>query len=372
MYGVPRRVFGGARAARFGAAQCLLRFGRARACGLHVRTTMAIFVAAAACMAGCTSPASTSGAASSMAAEQSAAPTPHPMGREHGLAVRRMRVADDAALMAGALARYADTSPLSKELTERLDRSGLRVVLVPLTDLERVLSELGGVSIDRTVWHGQATTWRPLVERTISGQDVVGIEGRLRTFEAGTMRFLLRGWTLMMEDGVHLYVELLPDFDQTRSNEMDRLFARPQFEGERFLSLHTELLLDPDHACLITVEQPGATWKVAESDAAGAVRSERDRGEGAAEDGDAPDRAREPARGGVPMTGAGPGPDYLPPRTLGEVLFRAEGRLRGREVVVVMPRMAPDAGSIVRAPAAGSADAASAPAAPRSERGSVQ
>jgi len=275
----------------------------------------------------------------------SGAPTPdraeRPLLREQGLAVRRVRITDDPHRIAAAFGPYAGSAPLPDELTDRLDRSGLRLILIPISELDAVLSALGDAPVDRTVWHGQATTWRPVVERTLFADDVVGVEGRLRTFDAGTMRLLMRGWTLMMEDGLHVHLELLPDLDQTRPREMDRLLGRPRYTGVRFLSLYCELLFSPDMACLLTMERPGVTW----APGAPGVGEARD---GAGGSGGAEERGAESASAAGPSvdapTGApGPGPAFVPPRTLGEVLFRAESARSGREVIVLVPRVFIDA-----------------------------
>src|SRR5688572_26274372 len=152
---------------------------------------------------------------------------------DNGLELRRWSVLDQPQVLRQVLARHRDGEALDAEALNRLRRNGFRFIRVPLEALPELLSDLGGASIDRTEWHGQVHVWPPLAQRPVAqgpsaprhgrrdaasppanrygSGAAVAVDGRIDRYDRGEFRLLARSWTVHMEDGPFLHLELLPE-----------------------------------------------------------------------------------------------------------------------------------------------------------------
>jgi hypothetical protein len=231
---------------------------------------------------------------------------------ENGLQIRTWRVAERPQTIAAALAANADDLEIDPDVARRLERNGLRLARVPLERLDALRRDLGGTMLDLDGWHGQAPEWRDLVDREVGDEPrALAVDGRVRLFRGGEMRLMMRGWTMLMEDGPHMYVELRPEHDRSYRTQLDQMLGRRTFDGERFDALAVEVLLERGYAYVLTCETPGIAWAPPRPAVAQAET--------------APDSGREvpDAPGARASSASGLGPDALPPLTIGELLLRS-------------------------------------------------
>ena len=248
----------------------------------------------------------------------------HPLSNtEHGLRLRQWRIAERPDIPE-VLMRHADAWSLDEPLLRTFEHNGLRLLRVPAENIENLLADLGGASRDVEGWHGQAYDWRDVVTRAVDPDGVaVAVDGRVRRFAGGYMRLLIRAWTLQMEHGPRLCLQIIPDYDRTASSPLDQALGRKGFAGEPFASLWVELLLERGFAYLLTCDAPGLKWdgELAE----GGNAAELD-----------PVTATVPTERGDP---GGVGPEAPPPLTVGQMLLRVDSEPPSREILLFLPRI---------------------------------
>ena len=248
------------------------------------------------------------------------------LASEHGLEVRQWVVPEEPGTIGAALSAYSDGEAIGAERAAVLRRNGLRFVRVPVRKINALRRDLGIASMDVTAWHGQIYQWRQLQQRRIGPAGAaVAVNGFVRRFGPGRLRLMARSWSVPMEDGVYLNLELVPRYDPPHSPTLNRLLGRRE-SGEILASMALEVQLRPVSAYVLTFESPEVSWpepgrppQAADEDPA-AAHGER----GA----DSPD----------PQP---PGPETDTPVTVGELLFR--GTLpRARGMLVFVPRIPAD------------------------------
>jgi hypothetical protein len=242
---------------------------------------------------------------------------------ENGLEVLHWRFADDERAFASSVPRLGDVDFLTPDERARLERNGFRLMRVRGDRVSELPSMLGGALYEREGWHGQAFDWREIADHPIGGDTgAIAMEGRVRRFDEGTLLLLMRAWTVQLEDGPALHLELLPVLDQSRSNRLGQILGRRAFSGERFEQVGVELLLDAGYAYVLTCAAPDAAWEVPVADVDVDARTGRA----------TPTRESRRPRFG---------PDAIAPPTMGETLLRLEVAPAQREVLVLVPRIAP-------------------------------
>jgi hypothetical protein len=192
---------------------------------------------------------------------------------------------------------------------------------------------LGDSVYDLTAWYGQALQWTDLLKHTLpDGGRAVAVDGHVRRCERGSLRLVLRAWTVLMEDGPYVHLELVPQYRPPETRDLRDLLRSRAFEGERFDSLALELQLAGGYAYLLTTEAPGVEW----------TGPEPEGDTGADEVGRQAVRPPLPAsRGSMgPVDPLGPGA-AVPP-TLGELMLRGDVGPPSRGVIVLVPRIPPE------------------------------
>jgi len=247
---------------------------------------------------------------------------------DNGLAIRQWRIADDPARIASALMRHADGEVLDELSRERMARNGLRLLRIPAADVEALLADLGGATLNVDAWHGQAYDWRTVADWPIETTGrAIAVDGRVRRFEGGRLELMIRAWTMLMEDGPYVRLQMLGQHDRSRPSRLAQMIGRRVFEGRRLPSISLDLLLEAGWAYVLTCERPSVEWEPVEDDAPAPEPSAGELEE-ADETGD---------RGTGPPGGVGP--DVLAPLTVGEVFFRIETMPPARELLVFVPRI---------------------------------
>ncbi len=261
-------------------------------------------------------------------------------GTNNGLEIRRWTVLDGGNTALNVIAQHAEGAAADQAATERLRQNGLRFVRVPAADVDVIVGELGGATMDRNEWHGQVLDWRSLREQQIDGRGMaVAIDGRVRRFDRGEFRLLVRSWTVMMEEGPNLHVEILPQHRLPQVNNMRRLLGeKPEDAGEAFASIALDLQLQSGFAYVLVSESPTIDWPQLDTLAPAVARgmaTTSDVIEPSAPAAAPPTTATRPRIGPDDSVG----PEAGAPRTLGEVLLPVNNNPPAREILVFVPKI---------------------------------
>ena len=152
----------------------------------------------------------------------------------HGLLVRKWVVTDNTARLGRALIHYQDGVLLEPELSRRLRRDGLRLLRVRADQLEDLLGELGVGASDVAAWHGQVLEWRELHHRSVVGPGAtLAVSGRVRSIPSGRLRIMGRCWTVLMENGPYLSLQLLPQLIRPQPPSLYQLLGDPDLKAQR-------------------------------------------------------------------------------------------------------------------------------------------
>lgn len=246
----------------------------------------------------------------------------------NGIELRRWTVVERPGALVGALAKASNGAAADADSIERLKRNGWRFVRVPVDQLDPLKRGIGEVTVDANEWHGQALEWRSLQDRPIDARgQAIAVDGRLQRYEGGEFRMLMRGWTVQMEDGPRVHLEIAPEHRSPQVNTYKRMLGQEGERDEGFGSLALDMQMEPGFAYILVGESPQAAWPgIDAEEAPGAVKA-------------APRTHHAASRIG-PQDSMGP--EVATPRTLGEVLLPVEGSPQSRSVLVFVPKVGPE------------------------------
>lgn len=259
------------------------------------------------------------------------------VGKQSGLEVQWWVVDDPDSFVGAALAKYAtsDGSEIDGATRDLWWSNGLRIIAIPVEDVERVKRRLDVGAVGHVQWLGLLPTWTQLVigpgfdgRRAINMDSGAG--GRV-VLDGGKLRLLARCWSAPGENGrPALRLELMPQHverDAAKRKELAALESKPwtiEDEGLLFTRLRAGWSADGRTAFLIVPESPGTDWeKVSE-------RSERSAAAREREENIASATRVGPFEGSIPSVGEA---------MLTSALSDPEGRIGKRIVIVVVPRM---------------------------------
>ncbi len=238
------------------------------------------------------------------------------LGSDNGLETRQWIVLDRTDHIATAIRTYAIDDAVDRETSAALRRNGLRLVRVPLEQFDELAAAIGPPTLDANTWHGQVFEWRELLRHSTGSSSIaIAADGRVGRYESGSFRLLMRAWTVLMEDGPILHLQLLPQFDEHRSHAYTGLIAAAPPRGRVFESFALTLDLHVGSGYLLTYESPETIWWP--SEAAGPVDAEQS----------------------TPDTYDRRGPSAIGPATFGELLFVTPSRQATRRVLVFIPKI---------------------------------
>ena len=221
---------------------------------------------------------------------------------DNGLLIRKWVVSDNSDRISDALSRYADGQVLDTKTDESLRRNGLRLVRVRADQTNDLLGALGVGPSDVAAWHGQVVEWRELYRRPVSGPGAtLAVSGRVRSIPAGEVRLMGRSWTVLMEDGPYLTLELLPQLRRQQEPSLYRLLGDTDRDGEILKALAIEVELESGYVYVLTGERPAVEW--------------------------------------IDVPGDPAGPNVETPDTLGEFLFSQRTEPKLRTLLVFVPRI---------------------------------
>jgi hypothetical protein len=238
---------------------------------------------------------------------------------DSGLELRKWLVADDPALFASSIGAYAEGEEIDPTRHAALRRNGFRLVRVPLADVEALLDRLHGATMNVNAWHGQILDWRALHELPLGRRPItVAVDGHVRSFQGGRFALSARAWTVQLEDGPRLQLELVPEYrPESRPGDFRQLLGQSAPQRRRFESMAIEAELEEGYAYLLTSAPPREAWGSDETESA-----------------DAPSAAPAPAASSRAV-----GPGAFTPPTLGRMMLSTESGTGQRAVLLFVPRI---------------------------------
>jgi hypothetical protein len=262
-------------------------------------------------LAGCESPGPALG---EMPVTEALQPPPDGGGADSGLELRQWVVVDAPGQVMAALSEHGSGQVIEPEILERFLANGLLLVRVPLDSLDELAEDLGGTSMNVRAWHGQIYDWREVYRRVIDpGGHAIALDGNIKWFEGGTMALLARSWSVQMEDGPVVQLELLPVHRPPETAGLGNLLGMS--DGRRGHPLHSivvDVELKPGFAYVLTSVRE--TFDPAEEAAADAVVTSSSAG---------------------PAEPVGPVADL--PETIGQFLFMGDRLPRNRGLLLFVP-----------------------------------
>jgi hypothetical protein len=233
---------------------------------------------------------------------------------DNGLEFRKWMIAEESAAFGAALESYRAGEPLGPDRVAALRRDGLRFVRIRADQLDALSEQLGLGPVEVGAWHGQILTWRELQEQHVGPQGIaIAAGGRVRRLGPGRLRLMARSWTVQMEEGPYLNLELLPEYARPQGPRLRRLLGAQALQGDVFPSARLEALLEPGYAYVLVSEAPRVQWQ--EDDA-------------------------EPKPAATEMgPHAAVGPGATAPETIGEFLLARRSEPPMRHALVFIPRI---------------------------------
>lgn len=259
------------------------------------------------------------------------------VGKQSGLEVQWWVVDDPDSFVGAALAKYAAAgeSEVDQATRDLWWSNGLRVLSIPVEDLDRVKQRLDVGAVGHVQWLGLLPTWTQLVIGPgFDGRRAINLDsgngGRV-VLDGGKLRLLARCWGAPGEDGKPaLRLELMPQHvepDAQKRRELAAIESKPwtlEDEGLLFTRLRAGWSAKGGTAYLIVPEAPGTDWeKVSERSEKSAAAREREENIASA-------TRVGPFEGSIPSVGEA---------MLTSALSDPEGRIGKRIVIVVVPRM---------------------------------
>ncbi len=133
-----------------------------------------------------------------------------------------------------------------------LRQNGFLLWPVKRAELDAMLEDMGGSSMDVRTWFGQLTAWRDVAAAPV-GPALLEIDGAARERRGAVVRLMLRSWPLPMEDGTRIAVEMVPQVVQNAA-EASLLKNGERLAGLVLATCAMELELDRDVAWVITCD----------------------------------------------------------------------------------------------------------------------
>lgn len=168
-----------------------------------------------------------------------------------GLEVVRWQVEDNGPRLEDALRAHA--APAAAGMDEKALRdNGFVIYPVKRAELDALLTDMGGSYMDVRTWFGQVTSWREIAATQVEPV-MLEIDGIAHERPGAVARLMLRSWTLPMEDGTRIAVEMVPQVVVGEA-ESSLLRNSERLSGEVVTSCATELEMDRDVAWVITCD----------------------------------------------------------------------------------------------------------------------
>ena len=185
---------------------------------------------------------------------------------EQGLEYRRYVIAGDHDLLVGELGSYGVHGSGDEGVFVDLEANGFRFFLIPIDQVEGILSRLKPEPIHDSTWLGLVSSWVPVAEgASVVGTRILKIDNQQISYNEGRFRLLVRTYPVNTGSGVggpSIRVELLPQWHHSLPisnflpiNPQDRVLA-----GQIFTAMGGAVNLDGTMALLILGDDPANSW----------------------------------------------------------------------------------------------------------------
>jgi hypothetical protein len=132
---------------------------------------------------------------------------------------------------------------------------GVQIRRVSAVDIPAIIASMGRVTSQENVWHGQILKWRDVQQHKIPRQGlVVAASGMPHFIDAGYLSLLARSWLVQREDGLFVYLQLLPSWHIPSQQSVLAVRNTRPSQSALFEELGLEFLLQDDEAILLAVE----------------------------------------------------------------------------------------------------------------------
>lgn len=169
----------------------------------------------------------------------------------------------------------SDHDALSEARKQALATNGLNLSLIPVDQVEHLLSVMGEDPSLESTWLGNVNNWKsiaagsPIRDRTLFRIDEADVE-----YISGYGQLLMRGYPLQSLDGPFVWLELIPHFRQPPDNPYAvSSLADLEIIGDWVTSCGVRLALDGSCAVVILPERE---QDEPEDDAAGSTEDDAD------------------------------------------------------------------------------------------------
>jgi hypothetical protein len=180
-----------------------------------------------------------------IAVESSVEPT------SDGILITRFEIQPNDGSLREALLAFGEPVE-SQETNIQLENEGLHVRHVESIDLPAITSSIGTVEDQSYVWHGQILHWRDLEQRQIPKEGMlISEQGFFNFIDRGYLSLLARSWPVQREDGLFIYLQLLPSWHIPSGNAIVVGRGTLPLQSKLFPNLGFEALLQEGEAILI-------------------------------------------------------------------------------------------------------------------------
>jgi len=170
-----------------------------------------------------------------------------------GLGVRTITIDPNGGALAEQLEMFGE--PISDlPLASELLAEGLHVRRIHTSEVAAIIDSIGTASEDDFVWHGQVVNWRDIHQRLIPQEGVhMELGGTSYYVDSGFLSLLARSWLVEHEDGLFVYVQVLPTWHVPSRRISVVGKAKKPSRRNVFTNLMIETLLKDEEALLLGV-----------------------------------------------------------------------------------------------------------------------
>jgi hypothetical protein len=202
-----------------------------------------------------------------------AAAQPDRENAQLGLEIRFVPVSSTGTSIGLALRSYQNfPTGIDEETLTLLSDNGLRIVAVPIANLQDAMRTLTPIGTIQTETLGMLYRWQPIFTGPELEEDFTSLDTGPLRLPRGKFRLLARSWivpdlTDANDTGTvkpRLRVELIPQHEQSRRTRFDQLLdpAPPTLEDRGFLfrRLHITTDIPEGYALIIVPASPSVRW----------------------------------------------------------------------------------------------------------------
>jgi hypothetical protein len=171
-----------------------------------------------------------------------------------GISVVRYEISPNGSDVVEKLQQFGD--PLfDEEFQDRVFQEGIQIRKISVIDLPAIISSVGEINHESSVWHGQILKWRDLHQRQIDPKGMlISQQGTQYFVQRGFLSLLSRSWLIEKENGLHIYVQCVPTWHIPREQSPIVGQQNRPIESKIFEELEFETLLRDEEAIIVAVE----------------------------------------------------------------------------------------------------------------------